>query len=180
MTLTTTDGKVATVSHKGKNLIKEATSTINSPIYRNAAETLNKTTFELYVRESYQPVVHYKYIENPWCRPIHLPANGELGNLCYVRYPLTYIVDMLCIGEEFRWKNSSDISKAVGFLKAYMDQFKGIDLSRNPEQQMFMDKVKTALDKFETRVKEQKARTEKPKPKTMSIVDRIKLLRFGM
>lgn len=160
---------------------KEAISTITAPIYRNAADTLNKTTFELYVRESYQPVVHYKYIENPWCRPIHLPDKCELGNMCYARYPLTYIIDMLVVGEEFRWKNSSDIPKAAVFLKAYLAQFEKMDLSGAPEQKAFVDKVALALDKFEQRVREQKARTEVTPKKRSTLIERLKALgTFGI
>lgn len=160
---------------------KEAPSTITSPIYRNIAETLNKTTFELYVRESYQPVVHYKYIENPWCKPIHIPDKCELGNMCYARYPLTYIIDMLVIGEEFRWKNSSDIPKAAIFLRSYLAAFEKMDLSGAPEQKAFVDKVALALDKFEQRVKEQKERTEKTPPKKLTLIDRLKALgTFGI
>ena len=161
--------------------IREDAVTINSTIYRDPAETLNKTTFEIFVREAYQPVVHAVYIEKPWCRPIHMPDKCELGNFCYARYPLTYIIDMLVVGEEFRWKNSSDIPKAAMFLRAYLNSFKGVKLDKNPEQQSFVDKVALALDKFDQRVKEQKERTEVPEKKRMTIIDRIKALgTFGI
>lgn len=151
-------------------------STINSVIYRDIAETLNKTYFDVYIRESYQPVVHGYYLDHPEITPVNAPADFEMDNWCSARYPLTYIVNMLVNGHEFAWKYPSDSAKAEAFLKAYIDQFEGTNLSRDPEQKAFLSNVKTAYHAFHDHYMERKQRLDPPKPKKLSIADRIAML----
>ena len=152
----------------------EPRCTITSPIYRDCAETINKTCFDIYVKESYTPVVHGVYLDHPELPPVNAPMDCEIDNICYARLPLKNIIDMLATGQEFRWKYGSDIAKAEGILKTYLGQFEGINLDIHPEAKAFYEKVKLAHDKFHARHVEQVKRTA-PK-KRLSIAERIRAL----
>lgn len=154
---------------------------INSPIYRDIAETLNKTLFDVYVPESYTPVVHWLFLEHPEIPMIgheHASQGGadiESDNLCISKLPLSYIVDMLVTGQKFQWKYPSDIQKADMFIVTYLNQFKGVDLSKDPQLKQLVEKFQTAHEKFHERTLEQEAR--KPvEQKRLSVADLIRAL----
>ena len=155
---------------------QEPISTIQGTIYRDVAKTINETWFELYVRESYIPTLHYKYIENPKLRPINIPDDIESDNWCYARFTTSVIIDMLCNGHEFAFKYSTDVPKVAGFMKAYIDQCSEIDLTGNPEAKAFLEKVKYAYSVFDIRSKEQKARGTKKEKKKLSIDQLVKYM----
>lgn len=152
----------------------EPRHTLNTFIYRDVAETINKTLFEVYVKESYMPVVHGVYLDNPSITPINAPDPFDMDNMCYSRLPLKNLIDMLATGQEFWWKYGDDVAKAEGILKTYVDQFDGINLDRDPDAKAFLEKVKLAYSNFHQKHKEQIRRTAPPK--RLSIVDRIRAM----
>ncbi len=159
-------------------MLVEPIATIKSPIYRDIAETLNKTLFELYVPESYQPVVHGYYLAHPEIPPIHTPSEFESHNLCFTRLPLINIIDMISTGQEFRWKHSTDIRKASDFLKMYIKQFEKVDVSKDAEQKAFLERAKHAERVLRGYADERDSMTKKREKKRLSLIERIKLLGF--
>lgn len=159
-------------------MLVEPISTIKSPIYRDISETLNKTLFELYVPESYQPVVHGYYLDHPDIPPIHTPEPFESGNMCFTRLPLINIIDMLVTGQEFRWAHSTDIRKAADFLRMYIKQFERVDVSKDAAQKAFLEKAKHAEKKFRGYADERDSMTKKRPKKRLSLIERLKLLGF--
>ena len=155
---------------------KEPINTVKSVIYRDIARTLNETWFEVYCRESYVPVLHYRYVEDPSIRPINLPDDLESDNWCYARFTTSVIIDMLCGGHEFAFKYATDVPKVAGFMKAYIDQFSVVDLTANPEAKAFLEKVKYAYSVFDIKSKEQKARGSKKEKKKLSIDELVKYM----
>ena len=155
---------------------EEPISTIGGTIYRDISKTINDTYFEVYCHESYVPVLHYKYVENPNLQPINIPDPMESENWCYARFSTAIIVDMLCGGHEFAFKYSTDVPKVAGFMKVYIDQCSAVDLSANPEAKAFLEKVKYAYSVFDQRSKEQRARGSKKTNKVKSIDQLVKML----
>jgi hypothetical protein len=138
--------------------------TMSAPIYRSLEETLNKTTFELYVRESYHPVIHGYYLQHPEVAMINAVVNEEENNICYTRLPIINIIDLLVNGHYFAWKNPEDVTKVRTFLKAYVDQFKGVKFDKeNKDMESFLSDCKFALDQLDMKIRDQKERVPTPK-----------------
>ena len=158
----------------------EKISTISSPIYRDIARTINETKFDLFIRGSYIPVLHYRYIQDPSIRPINMPDPMEEENWNKASYSLSTIIDMFVGGHEFSFRNSGDLEKAAGFLKAYIDQFTDLDVSGNPELKSFLANAKTTYDAFNERITRRKdaiARATSPmRKKNLSIDDMVKFM----
>jgi len=152
---------------------EEPISTITSPIYRDAAKTINETSFEIYVRGDYIPVLHYSYIRNPNLRPINMPDEFEERNFSLGRYTLSTIIDMLVGGYEFRFKYYADVEKAACFLKSYIDQCNAFEVANNPEAKAFLEKAKFAYETFNGRVTERREMTTAKGVKTLRSIDEI-------
>lgn len=154
--------------------MSEPISTITSPIYRDAARTINETSFEVYVKGGYMPIVHYAYLRNPNIRPINAPDDVESENFSLGRYTLVSIIDMLISGIEFQFRYFSDVEKAAGFLKAYIDQCNAFEVANNPDAKAFLERAKFAYETFRDRVQGKKdATTVKGGLKTARSIDQV-------
>lgn len=156
----------------------------SSPIYRTLDETLNKTTFEMYVRESYRPVVHQYYIDHPNVPMLNAVSAMEENNLCYTRLPIINIIDLIVNGHEFAFKFSDDVPKVIAFLDAYIKQYNDIKAQSggirvDKDMQAFIEDAKFALKKLKSKNKDIEDR--KPRPKVrLTLMQRLKLFGPGI
>lgn len=155
-------------------------STMSSPIYRSLVDTLNKTQFELYVRESYHPVIHGYYLQHPEIPMVNAVSPEEENNICYTRLPIINIVDILVTGQYLAFKNPEDADKVRVLLKAYVDQFKNHKFDKeNKDMEAFINDCRYALDQINLKVQDQKERVPAPKQKR-TLRDYLKILGGNM
>ena len=156
----------------------------SSPIYRTLDETLNNTLFEMYVRESYRPVVHQYYIDHPNVAMLNAVSPMEENNLCYTRLPIINVIDLIVNGHEFAFKFGDDVPKVVAFLEAYIKQYESVKtqmggLKVDKDMQAFIEDAKFALKKLKSKNRDIEDR--KPRPKTkLTLVQRLKLFGPGI
>ena len=158
------------------------TSRYSSPVYRSLDDTINKTTFELYVRESYRPVIHGYYLEHPEIPMLNQVSPMEENNVCYTRLPIINIVDLVVNGHEFSFKHGKeDIPKVINYLEAYIKQYEAVNNGTNMDKDItaFVNDAKHTVKVLSRKNKDIGDRSPKPKKK-LSLIDKLKLFGPGI
>ena len=153
----------------------EPLSTVRSPIYRDITETMNKTLFDVFIKESYMPIVHGVYLANPNITPIHMPDPFEEDNFCRARLPIKNIVEMTVLGHEFAFAFARDAIKVKGIIDCYVAQFEGINLNNDPEQKAFIENCKETSKVLGSKRRNIENREHHPQRK-LSIAERLAML----
>lgn len=153
----------------------EPLSTIRSPIYSDITRTMNETLFDVYIKESYMPIVHGVYLANPNIPPIHMPDPFEGDNFCRARLPIKNIVEMTVLGHEYAFVYPKDAIKVKGIIDSYLNMFEGIVLNNDPEQKAFIDNCKETSKVLGSKRRNIENRERQP-VRRLSLAERLAML----
>ena len=114
-------------------------------VYRDVADNLAKIPFPVIVTEAYNPNVHWSYLREGAPPPIFNPSDGDEFMQCHAMLPGDFIVDALVNNQFLSFENPDDMNVLASWLEQYIDSYKGIDLTRFPDRQSFLENCKRAL-----------------------------------
>lgn len=149
---------------------------MNNVIYPDMADNLSKVRFEVRVKESYVPHVHYAFLRDDAAPPIRAITDENMNDICVARYPLTYIIDALVGGHWLEFEHLADMDVAKSWLTQYLKEYEGHDLSKHPERAAFNKNAERALAMISSNVREMEAYQNIKHDRKLDIVDLMNLL----
>lgn len=147
--------------------------------YADVVKSINTTQFEVYVRNSYTPVIHPFYIDHPDVPMIgHENPNMEItdDDMCFSKLPVNYIVDMLVNGEPFSFVHTKDVAKMEAIIKSYVAQCDEAKDQLKPEMKPLVEKYRKAYGMLHEHTLDRERRQSAHQPKKLSIADILRAL----
>lgn len=149
---------------------------MNNVIYPDMADNLSKVKFEVRVKESYVPHVHYSLMRENAAPPIRSIGDLNTNDVCVARYPLTYIIDALVGGHWLEFEHVEDMTVARDWIAQYLKEYEGHDLSKYPDRAAFNKNAERALTMISGKVREMDAYNATKNSRKLDIVDLMNLL----
>lgn len=164
-------------------------------VYPDMADNLTKIKFDVLVRESYVPVVHYAFLRDrvdekgrnlgppPAIRPIideeaskrtGLPMTSN--DLCKSRLSISYIIDALVNGHYVEFCHLEDMPIVKQWIQLYLDEYKGVDLTKFPDRVAFLKNAQEALNILNGNLKRMDDWDAEKHPQKLKITDLISLI----
>lgn len=112
-------------------------------IYRDLAETMNKSRFEVRVPDNYEPVLPGYYRRHPERNPFYYGITED----CYATMTISGIVDMCVNGVAFTIINRSDVPLISEILEKYIKAIEGsVDtLANTHPHKVFLNNCRQTL-----------------------------------
>ena len=140
-------------------------------IYADMSKNLSEVKFDVYVKESYVPVVHYSYLGEGAPPPVRAVDDVNCNDVCVSKLPITFIVDALVNGEWISFKNIADIKVVIDWIDRYLASFESMDLTAHPDVIGFNNNAKRARDILAENQRHYEDYQETRRPRKISIQD---------
>lgn len=144
-------------------------------VFSDMAENLTKITFKVFVRESYVPVTHYSFLGENAAPPIR-HMEGHMDDLCVAWLSPRFIIDALVNGHYIQFAYLKDQETVRNWIKLYLDQHEGLDLSKHPERIAFNKNAQRAYEMLCGNLKKAEEWQLEKTPKKLSIADIVSML----
>ena len=138
-------------------------------IYKDIADTMNKSMFEVRVPDSYEPVLPGYYRKYPERNPIYYGITED----CYATMTISGIIDMCVNKVTFTIVNRSDVPLICEIILTYINAIRGtIDpLPDTHPHKVFLNNCRYTLsvlrESKDKAVKEEEAESKLKKPKDL-------------
>ena len=125
-------------------------------MFLDVYDNINKIKFDVYVKENYSAVVNIVHNsavfgdEQP--PPIMEINDFNADDLCHAALTSRFIVDALVNGKFIQFRFVSDMMWMQKWLKDYIAQSEGVDLSGHPDYIAFIANAKKALHMLDTNI----------------------------
>jgi len=152
-------------------------------IYRDLADTMNKSKFEVRVPDNYEPVLPGYYRKYPERNPIYYGITED----CYATMTISGIVDMCVNNVTFTIVNRADVPLISEILEAYIKAIAvSVDaLESSHPHKVFLNNCRLTLntlrDSTNRAEREEEAESKVRKPKDLlSVLQRMNELGGGL
>ena len=129
---------------------------IKRKIFPDVYDNIDKIKFDVYVRENYSavmPIVHNSAVFGDKQPPPIMEINDfNSDDLCHAALTTRYIVDALVNGKYIQFRFTSDMMWMQKWLKDYLKESEGVDLSEHPDYAAFIANAKKALHMLDTNI----------------------------
>lgn len=149
---------------------------LSNTVYPDMADNLSKVRFEVRVKESYVPHVHYSLLKEGAAPPIRTIDDENMNDVCIARYPLTYIIDALVGGYWLEFEHIEDMPVAKDWITQYIQSYEGQDLTKYPDRKAFLKNAERALAMISGNVREMEAYQDLKNDRKLDVVELMSLL----
>ena len=148
---------------------------IKRKMFPDVYDNINKIQFDVYVKENYSAVVnivHNSAVFGDQQPPPIMEVNDfNYDDLCHASLTTRYIVDALVNGKFIQFRFTSDMMWVQKWLKDYISEVEGIDLSDHPDYIAFIANAKKALHMLDTNIMAYNDIQINRNPKPVSVLD---------